>query len=171
MIDILLEILQHPFVLGLIVGLIMACVLWLRYVRKQREQQKSYEGQVIDLRASISRLEAHIKTQMELTAGGNAAQKEEIEELKKRCENLQLMNHNLTTKASRAELRQLHLYETALSVMHVRAPGFSVAWSEAVKDAEVQLEQESKGFLKWIRKPFQSGHSKSSAPQLTDSDQ
>lgn len=167
--DYFLEILQKPLVIGLLIGLILACVVWLRSVAKFNTAKKAHEKESQELHSKVARLEMHIRTQMELNADGNNAVKGEVEDLKKQNENLRVTNNSLSTKPGRAELRQLHLYEKALSVMHVRAPGFSVAWSEAIKDAEVELEKEESGLMKWIRKPFQLGKP-SSTEQVTDLD-
>lgn len=150
-----LELLRKPFVIGLILGLICMCAVWWRAVRKFHAAKKAHQQESQQLHSKVAKLETHIRTQMELTADSNTALKDSVEDLKQQNENLRVMNSNLSTKPGRAELRQLHLYEKALSVMHARAPGFSTAWTEAVKDAEFELEQEEKGILKWIRKPFQ----------------
>lgn len=153
----LLEILQKPFVIGLIIGLILMFVVWFRSLRRIHELKKAHAEERRELHAKVARLETHVRTQMELSADGSVAAKAEVEELKKQLENLRVTNNSLSTKPGRAELRQLHLYEKALSVMNMRAPGFSVAWSEATRDAEVELEKEEQGLMKWIRKPFQLG--------------
>ena len=155
--DIIVQLLQKPITIGLLIGLIVASAVWLRYVSRLNAAKKAHRAEVQQLHSKVARLEMHIRTQMELNADGNNAVKEELEALKKQNENLRTTNSSLSTKPGRAELRQLHLYEKALSVMHVRAPGFSVAWSEAIKDAEAELEKEGRGLMKWIRKPFQLG--------------
>ncbi len=167
--DYLLEILQRPLVIGLLAGLIIACVVWLRSVAKFHAAKKAHEQESQKLHSKVARLETHIRTQLELQADGNASLKQAVEDLKQQNENLRTTNHSLSTKPGRAELRQLHLYEKALSVMHVRAPGFAVAWSEAVKDAEVELEKEERGLMKWLRKPFQLGQAARSE-DVTDLD-
>jgi hypothetical protein len=163
----ILEILQRPFVIGLIIGLILMFVVWLRSLSKMNAAKKAHAKENRELLAKVGRLETHIRMQMELSADGSVAVKAEVEELKKQIENLRVSNNSLSTKPGRAELRQLHLYEKALSVMHVRAPGFSVAWSEAIRDAEAELEKEERGLMKWIRKPFQLGKA-STAEEVTE---
>lgn len=155
-------LLDHPFVLGLGIGLILAIVVWVQGFLKRRS-----------LVREIAKLKQHLHTHMEISAKGNESNKSELETLKKQAENLRITVGTLKAKPGRAELRTLHIYDKAVHLMFEKAPGFAPAWEGILKEAEQDMEETEKGFFPLIRKAFrpslpQGAQSAMPQPGLTD---
>jgi len=137
------ELLNNPFVLGLLPGLALSLYIWLSGLWKQRKLRKEKEL-----------LQKHLQTKMELEAESSEMIKSRTEELRKENENLRITVQTLRSKPSRKELELLHIYDTALQSMFERAPGFASAWQTARREAEQEVEQTHKGLLPMIKKAF-----------------
>jgi len=152
--DALIEFFSHPFTIGLCIGLVVALSLWLRGLGRLRAARSEAKAREDQLRAQTETLKAHLHTQMEITAKGNASLKDELVAQQKTNQNLSQTIGALKQKPGRVEIRTLHLYEKAIRVMNARAPGFSSAWESAINEAEEEIQKEESGILGWIRKPF-----------------
>lgn len=150
----LIDIFSKPLVIGLCIGLAVALYVWLRSIAQTRSQRKAALASENGLRDEIASLKRHLHTQMEITAKGNDAQKEEIIALQQTNQNLSQTIGALKQKPGRVEIRTLHLYEKAIRIMNSRAPGFSSAWESAINEAEAEIKKEESGIIGWIRKPF-----------------
>jgi len=150
----LINILKHPLVIGLCIGLIVAMVIWLRGLGRLRVERSAAAARADHLHDQIETLKAHLHTQMEITAKGNESLKEQMVALQQTNQNLSQTIGALKQKPGRVEIRTLHLYEKAIRVMNARAPGFSSAWESAVNEAEAEIKKEESGIIGWIRKPF-----------------
>ena len=64
---------------------------------------------------------------------------------------------NPDTGLSGAEMKQLHMMETAVTVMREQAPGFAPAWERAMRDAESTHEAAEGGLKKLMRKVMPGG--------------
>lgn len=138
-----MELLQHPFVIGLGVGLIVAVVFWISGLMNRRGLNKE-----------LKTLREHLQRQMEINQKGSDAQKKELEELRTQNENLRVSNATLKQKPGRAEIQTLTIYDKALHIMNGRAPGFGPAWEGAVKEAEAEVAQADSGIVPMLRKVF-----------------
>ena len=131
----------HPFISGLAVGLIVALAVWIRSLIKQlgaTRQQKQ--------------LKDHLHTQMEITAKGTQSTLDELESLRQQNENLRITLATYKNKPGRAELRNLHVYDRAIRMMHEKAPGFGPAWENVLKEAELEIQKTETGVMPFIRK-------------------
>lgn len=138
-----MEYLQHPFTIGLGVGLLGAVIVWVNAWRKRRALVQENRT-----------LKEHLHTQMEITARGSSNTQKELADLRQQNENLRITNAALQQKPGRAELQTLAVYDKALHLMFERAPGFSGAWEGAVKEAEATVQKTEKGLLPLLRKAF-----------------
>jgi gas vesicle protein len=144
----------QPIVIGLCIGLVIALLIWLRSCLKAREIKLDGAARLDKANDEINHLRKHLHTQMEISTKGNQSLKEELEALKATNQNLKDTVSALKDKPGRAEIRTLHLYCKALSMMNTRAPGFGSAWESALKDAEAEVKKEESGIIGWIKKPF-----------------
>jgi len=138
-----MELLQHPFVIGLGVGLIVAVVFWVSGMMNRRGLVKE-----------LATLREHLQRQMEINQKGSDEQKKELETLRAQNENLRVSNATLKQKPGRAEIQTLTVYDKALHIMNGRAPGFGPAWEGAVKEAEAEVAQADSGIVPMLRKVF-----------------
>lgn len=136
---------QHPFVIGLFVGLSVCVFLWVRGYLAQRALLRELE----ELKGSLfTKLKIETKAQVQLDA--------ELEQLRRHNENLRITVASLQQKPGRAELRQLQVYDRALHMMLANAPGFAPAWEEVLKQAEREMRETETGFGAFVRKVFVS---------------
>lgn len=133
------------FAVGLAAGLGVAFRGWLAARSKRRE----LEEQARDLKS-------HLHRQMEITGEGNRALRDELEELRKQNENLRITVRTLQNKPDRSELRTLHVYDRAVHILNVEAPGFAPAWERAVEKAEQEVQETETGLRALVRRVFRS---------------
>ncbi len=153
-----LNFISQPIVIGLLMGLVVALLVWVRGTMKRAALSVQASEKQRTLRTEIDTLQKHLHTQMQISAKGNEATLSEVEELKRQNDNLKGVLAALKSKPGRAELRTLHLYEKAIRLMNSRAPGFAPVWESVMADAEAEIKKEESGLLSWIRKPFLLHH-------------
>ncbi|MCU0795937.1 MAG: hypothetical protein MUF31_08380 [Akkermansiaceae bacterium] len=143
-----LEILKSQFVWGLALGLLIAGFIWknafatkLRLARDVRR-----------LENELRELQGHLNTQLKINAQGNQKVEQETQTLREQNENLRITVATLQNKPGRAEIRQLHIMESAVRQMREQAPGFAPAWEKALRDAETDFEAAEGGLRKLVRR-------------------
>lgn len=146
--DTLIEILRHPFVWGLLLGLLIAAFIWKSGFTASRHSMREIKRLENDLRD----LQGHLNTQLKINASGNESLKGELEALRQQNEMLRVNIANLQQKPGRAEQRLLHVYEIAVRLMREQAPGFAPAWERAVRQAESEVEAADSGLKKLVRR-------------------
>lgn len=142
------EIITHPFVWGLALGLLIAGFVLKNAIGAKmnfKREVKRIEGEMRDM-------QSHLNTQMKITASGNEALTTEIKTLKEQNEVLRVNLAALSNKPDRNEQRQFRMQEMAVSTMREQAPGFAGAWEKAMRQAESEMESAESGFSKLVRK-------------------
>jgi acyl-CoA-binding protein len=139
--DILLHVFSHPFVWGLLVGLVFAA--WAFFAGWSARRS---------LRREVMRLEDHCRTAAEVAAKGNKTLMAEVDELKNQNRNLQITVAELKNKPDRAELQKLYVLDKAAALMTERAPGFAGAWQAALKEAQAEMDKTTTGLIPWLRR-------------------
>jgi len=109
--------------------------------------------------AENKELQTHLNTQLKINAKGNEQLQNQVDDLREQNENLRVNLNTMGQKAGRAEMRQLHMMETAVTVMREQAPGFASAWEKAMRDAEAAEQAAEGGFKKLMRKVLPGGKS------------
>jgi len=133
--------------LGVLVVIVSIAVGWmLRYVKARFE--------IREVKKELKEFQDHLNRQMRLTADGIKSSEADIEKLKLENENLRISVQTLGQKPGHAEVRLLNIYDCALRRMQLNAPGFSSAWEIALQEAEVDYEENEKGFKAIIKKVF-----------------
>ena len=145
---------SQPIVIGICIGLVIALLVWIRAGIKALAQKSDAAARMDKANDAIASLQKHLHTQMEITTKGNETLKQDLATLQETNQNLTQTISALKDKPGRAEIRTLHTYTKALSIMNTRAPGFGSAWENALKDAEAEVKQEESGIIGWIKKPF-----------------
>jgi hypothetical protein len=134
---------QHTFLSGLIVGLVITVIVWIRGILSQRSLRK----EIINLKESL-----YARVQIETK--GHMTREGEIESLKKQNENLRITVGSLQQKPGRSEIRQLHVYDKAIHSMLARAPGFAPTWEIVIKEAEEEVQKTETGVAAFFRRVF-----------------
>lgn len=142
------EIIKSHFVWGLALGLLIA-----GFVLKNAIGAKmGLKREIKRIEAEKREMQAHLNTQMKITASGSEALTKEIETLKAQNENLRVNLAALQNKPDKSEQRQFRMQEMAVSTMREQAPGFAGAWEKAMRQAESDMASAESGFSKLVRK-------------------
>ena len=139
-------IFANPFLRGLLVGLLIALVLWVRSLFKVR-----------DLNNSLKKLREHLHTKLEIDSAENERRKGEMDKLRQERDNLRNMVQVLNQKPGRQELRQVQVYQKAIETMFERSPGFAPAWQITVKEAEEEIKRAERGIIPFFKRMTGSG--------------
>jgi hypothetical protein len=142
------DIFSHPFVLGLIIGLIPTALAWKNNFSNKllwKKEKAKIENELRDLTS-------HLHTQLKINSSGNDVIQREIEALKSQNETLRINLAALQNKPGKSEMRHLCMTETAVRIMRERAPGFASAWEAAMREAEQEAEDQGNGLKKIVRK-------------------
>lgn len=142
------EFFSHPFVLGLIVGLIPTALAW----KTSFSNKLLWKKEKLKLETELRDLTTHLNTQLKINASGNDVVQKELEALKSQNETLRINLAALQNKPGKAEMRHLQITETSVRIMRERAPGFAAAWEAAMREAEQEAEEQGSGLRKIVRK-------------------
>jgi predicted nuclease with TOPRIM domain len=134
-------IIGNPFWRGLLIGLLVAVVLWVRSLLKIRQ-----------LSADIKKLREHLHTKLEIDSADNERRKQEMEKLKAERDNLRNMIQVLNQKPGKQEIRQAQIYQKAAEIMFEKSPGFAPAWQITLKEAEEEMRSAEKGLIPFIKR-------------------
>jgi hypothetical protein len=133
----------HPLILGLLIGLLVALLTWIRGTLK-----------AMSLRREIRRLKDGMYTRMQVESKGQKALGDELGQLRLQNENLRITVGSLMQKPGRAEVRQLHIYDKAIRSLMGKSPGFGPAWEMVLKEAEEEVRRTETGLSAFIRRIF-----------------
>jgi hypothetical protein len=143
-----LELLKHPFIWGLALGLLIAGFIW----KNAFTQKLRLARDIRRLENELRELQGHLNTQLKINAQGNQKLEHDLSQLREQNENLRVTLATLQAKPGRAEIRQLHVMENAVRQMREQAPGFAPAWEKAIREAESEIEAAEGGLRKLVRR-------------------
>ena len=146
-------ILANPFFRGLIIGLLIALVLWVRGLLKTRE-----------MNGNMKKLREHLHTKLEIDSAENERRKGEMDTVKQERDNLRNMVQVLNQKPGRQELRQVQVYQKAIEIMFEKSPGFAPAWQITMKEAEEELKRAERGIIPFFKRMTSSSSTTSDKP-------
>jgi len=86
--DLLTEILKHPFTWGLLLGLLIAGFIWKSGFSARRHLARELKR----VEAELKNRQGHLNTQLKITATGHESLQSELASLKQQNENLRV-NH------------------------------------------------------------------------------
>ncbi|XOF35085.1 MAG: hypothetical protein ACL93V_07305 [Candidatus Electrothrix sp. YB6] len=129
------------FLRGLIIGLLIALILWVRSLIKVR-----------GLYADIKKLREHLHTKFEIESADNERRKQEMTQLRQERDNLRNMIQVLNQKPGKQEIRQAQVYQKAVETMFEKSPGFAPAWQITLKEAEEEMRKAEKGLLPFFKR-------------------
>lgn len=133
--------LNNPFIAGA-AGLSIGLVLMLFVMIKAWFRRRSLEKE------NASLLRSHVL----MHDTGHKALSAELEELKRKNENLRITVATLKTNTDKSELRMLHIYDHAIRLMNERAPGFAPVWESTLAEAEAEMRKVDTGMVAWIKR-------------------
>ncbi|MBW6458727.1 MAG: hypothetical protein K0B52_06155 [FCB group bacterium] len=137
----------YSLLIGLAMGLLLCLVVWIQARIKTKMQIKRYVE-------DNEQLKNHLNTQMHISAKGNEAVQQEMNDQRKTIENLRSTVGVLKEKPGRDKLHVLYVYDKAIHLMFEKHPGFATMWAGVLKEAEAEIERTESGFLPMIKKVF-----------------
>ncbi len=154
------EIIRHPFIWGLLLGLLIAGFILKNAIGTKMQLKREIKR----IEAEMRDLQMHLNTQLKITATGSESLTKEIETLKSQNENLRVNLATLQNKPDKLEQRQYRLHEMAITTMREQAPGFAGVWEKAMRQAEQDMDSAENGFQKFVRRVVPGlGHSPNKA--------
>ncbi len=157
------QIIQHPFIWGLLLGLLIAAFLWKSGFTARRNVARELKR----VEEELKNLQNHLNTQLKINASGNESLQVELESLRKQNETLRVNNAALQQKPGRAEQRLLQIQEVAIRTMREQAPGFASAWEKALRQGEAEVDASESGLAKLVRRVIPGlGNSSTAQPAL-----
>jgi len=135
------NIIGNPLWRGLLIGLLVAVVVWIRSQFKIRQ-----------LNGDIKKLREHLHTKFEIESADNERRKADMEKLKQERDNLRNMIQVLNQKPGKQEIRQAQIYQKAAEIMFEKSPGFAPAWQITLKEAEQEMRSAEKGLLPFFKR-------------------
>ncbi len=129
------------FAVGLGVGLLVACLVWVRGCMKLRTANKAQR-----------KLREHLQTKLELDAMETERRKQECQALRQERDNLRNLVQVINQKPGRQEMRQLQVYQRAVEAMFAKSPGFAPVWQMTLQEAEEEVAKAENGLVPFIRR-------------------
>ncbi|MEO0947517.1 MAG: hypothetical protein AAFY11_05125 [Cyanobacteria bacterium J06641_5] len=131
------------FGIGLGIGMLITLLTWVNGMMTR-----------FNLKRQTGTLKESLHTQMQINARGNSELASELEKLKKENENLRISIATLSAKPGRAELKKLHVWDTAIGLMNSKWPAFGPAWAEAIAESNQELEEVDTGVRALVKRAF-----------------
>lgn len=131
------------FGIGLGIGMLVTLLTWANGMMSRW-----------NLKRQTTTLKESLHTQMQINARGNSELAGELEKLKKENENLRISIATLSSKPGRAELKKLHIWDTAIGLMNSKWPAFGPAWAEAIADAKQEIDDVDTGVKALVKRAF-----------------
>lgn len=133
----------NHFGIGLGIGMLVTVVTWVNGTLARW-----------GLKRQSATLKESLHTQMQINARGNTELAKELEKLKKENENLRISVATLSSKPGRAELKKLHIWDTAIGLMNSKWPAFGPAWAEAIAEAQQEIDEVDTGVRALVKRAF-----------------
>ena len=133
---------DQNIVYAIVAGFVLA---WLIFGIRILVLKSRNKREVRELRTSLV-------NRIDLETSSINAMKKEIEDLRKKNDNLKTSMHNLSSKPGRREKLQLHVYQSAIEKMSVRAPGFAPAWHIVLQECEQETGRSLDGTIPFARR-------------------
>jgi hypothetical protein len=154
----LTELFANTFVQGLLLGLLIAFIFWVRSLIKARV-----------LQADIRKLRSHLQTKFEIESAENERRKEEMNQLRQERDNLRNMIQVLNQKPGKQEMRQAQVYQKAAEIMFEKSPGFAPAWQITLREAEEEMRNAEKGIIPFFKRITSSSPAAASEQKMSSS--
>jgi hypothetical protein len=154
MVDAIKKLFSQPIEIEICIGMAIALLVWIRAGIKALAKKSAAAARRVKLKDEIASLQKHLHTQMKINNKGNQALRQTLASLQETSQRLTQAVSVLKDKPGRAEIRTLHLYTKALSIMNTPALGFGSAWESPLKDAEAEAKKEESGIIGWIKIGF-----------------
>lgn len=129
----------------LLIGFGAGCVLLLISILNNLRVRRKYKKEILRIKSIVTQ-------KMDLESDSLSRMKEEIRDLKQQNENLRISVRTFSQKPNRKEVARLQVYQRAVEIMSLKAPGFAPAWQVALTESESEFDKIYSGFEPFVRK-------------------
>lgn len=129
------------FLIGLGIGLLLFLLAVIQNLRLKRRHKR----EVLQIKNMVSQ-------KMDMEYESITKLKQDVETLKKQNENLRVSLRAFSQKPNRKEMAKLQMYQRAIEIMYLKAPGFAPAWQLALQESEDELDKVYLGFHPFVKK-------------------
>ncbi len=118
------------FYIGLGIGLVLCIISLINYAHMRNKYKKE-----------IYRIKQMVTQKMDLEAESLYQMKTTISSLKEQNENLRVSFRSMSQKTTKKEMTRFQVYERAIEIMSLKAPGFAPAWQTALRESEEEFDK------------------------------
>lgn len=129
------------FFIGLGIGLLLFILALIHIARLKRRHKR----EMLQVKNMVSQ-------KMDLEYESITKLRSDVERLKKQNENLRISLRAYSQKPNRKEMAQLQMYQRAIDIMNMKAPGFAPAWQLALKESEEEMDKVFLGLHPFVKK-------------------
>lgn len=133
------------FLIGLAIGLVFCIILLISNAHTKSKHKKE-----------MQRIKQVITQKMDLESESLSQLKSDVAELKSQNENLRVSIRSMSEKTSKKEMTRYQIYERAIEIMSLKAPGFAPAWQTALRESEEEFEKVFLGLKPFKRRAVSS---------------
>jgi predicted small secreted protein len=136
---------MNQFLIGLGIGILLAVVILISISVRSHKNELEHT-------AEIDKMKNMITDRMDIESETITKIKDELEDIKKKNEDLRISLTTFSQKPGRKEITRLHIYQAASESMMLSAPGFSPAWQAALKESVGEFEKTYTSLHPFVRR-------------------
>jgi hypothetical protein len=152
--ELITTFLHNPVTIGTLAGLFVGLIISIIILVRTRIYRNELDDEIADARYDFRRLEEQLNTQMRVSSKAQDELQRELDVSRATVQKLESGLAQAQQKPGRRELRQLAIMQRAAEILTERAPGYQLAWEQALAEAEIQVKDSEKGILPLLRKVF-----------------
>jgi MFS superfamily sulfate permease-like transporter len=136
---------MNQFLIGLAIGVVLAIVILISMSVRSHKSE-------LEHKADINKMKTMITDRMDIESETITKLKDELEDIKKKNEDLRISLTTISQKPGRKEISRLHIYQAASENMMLTAPGFGPAWQAALKESVGEFEKTYTSLHPFVRR-------------------
>ncbi len=129
------------FLIGLGIGLLLCIISLINTARVKSKYKKE-----------IQKIKNIVSQKLDIESDSLTSMKQEIKDLKEQNENLRVSIRSMAGKTTKKEMTRFQVYDRAIEIMSLKAPGFAPAWQTALRESEEEMDKVFLGFKPFMRK-------------------
>ncbi|MCF7933421.1 MAG: hypothetical protein K9M84_07965 [Spirochaetia bacterium] len=118
------------FLIGLGIGLLLFIISVIAHAHTKNVHKKE-----------IQKIKQIVTQKMDLESDSLSQLKTDITALKEQNEHLRVSLRSMSQKTTKKEMTRFQIYERAIEIMSLKAPGFAPAWQTALRESEEEFDK------------------------------
>lgn len=129
------------FLIGLGIGVLLLVISLINTARIKSRHKKE-----------IAKIKQIVSQKLDIESDSLTTMKQEIKTLKEQNENLRVSVRSMSQKTTKKEMTRYQIYERAIEIMSLKAPGFAPAWQTALRESEEEFDKVFFGLKPFMRR-------------------